>query len=219
MAGRAEPAVIDVAESLNTWVLNEHDTWSVAAEPLHYDRPDRVGVGPGLSFVRAVRGYYGDRDVIGVVPAARGNTSIDDWQPEAWALQDALRRVELVRGGRAVDGVLWHQGEQDAEAMASEVYQERLFHTMGAFRSALGPVPIVVGELGRFIPGAPAIDRALASFVEEVPGTRLVSTEGLTSHDGLHFDAPSTRTLGLRYARAFVSLLSEPGGSVARPGP
>lgn len=71
--------------------------WVPAEHPLHYDKLDRVGVGPGLTFGRAVAaessllagGISGDGSVqrspspsaVGLVPAAVGGSSLEEWRP------------------------------------------------------------------------------------------------------------------------------------------
>ena len=84
-------------------------------------------------------------------------------------------------------------------------------------RSDLGEpdVPVVVGQLGRFLsegatprsPFAALVDEQLAIIPLTVPRAAFVSSGGLTSNpDHLHFDAQSQREFGRRYALAFLSL-------------
>lgn len=51
MAGRGE-----IVESVdNPRILATTDgTWNVARHPLHNDKPEKAGVGPGLSFARSI---------------------------------------------------------------------------------------------------------------------------------------------------------------------
>jgi hypothetical protein len=65
-------------------------------------------------------------------------------------------------------------------------------------------VPIIVGELGRFVSVAPAMNPQLARLPAAIPNCGMVSSLGLTDKgDSLHFDSASARELGRRYARAF----------------
>ncbi|CAK0859300.1 unnamed protein product [Prorocentrum cordatum] len=103
--------------------------WSEARHPLHWDKPDRVGVGPGLAFAReaaaepellgagggAPKGVAG----VGLVPAAVGGSAIAEWAPHGGPLlAEARARCAAALGaaprGSFVACVLWHQGETDA---------------------------------------------------------------------------------------------------------
>jgi hypothetical protein len=72
----------------------------------------------------------------------------------------------------------------------------------------------VVGQLGEFYSGAFArtVDEQLAIIPLQVPKTAFVSSAGLKpKSDNVHFDSPSLREFGRRYAHAFLML--DPGWS------
>ena len=53
MAGRgALPSATEECEGL--LVLGPDGAWKTAQHPLHYDKPEKAGVGPGLAFAQAV---------------------------------------------------------------------------------------------------------------------------------------------------------------------
>ena len=80
----------------------------------------------------------------------------------------------------------------------------------------VGEVPFVAGKLGEFLSHQtkagkpdfwPVVNEQLASLPALVPHTAVVESSGL-SHKGdkVHFDTPSLRVLGDRYAEAMKKL-------------
>ena len=73
-------------------------------------------------------------------------------------------------------------------------------------------LPIVVGELGRFLPSARykyanTINGALRRLPQLVDSSACVESTGLTHvGDNTHFNGDSSRELGRRYARAMAQL-------------
>jgi hypothetical protein len=86
---------------------------------------------------------------------------------------------------------------------------------MGTLRAEVGDVPVVVGELGRFLkqdkqPYAGLVNDQLASFVLRGKRVGFVSSEGLGHKgDDVHFDAAALREFGRRYAMAYAGLDGE----------
>ena len=108
-----------------------------------------------------------------------------------------------------IAGILWHQGEADSDPAKVATYGDR-FSTLAAhLRKELNApqAPVVMGELGRFRPASKAFNDALPSISQKVPGCGLATAENLKDKgDKLHFDAPSLRTFGERYAAIYLSL-------------
>lgn len=202
-----------------------------AKEPLHNDRPS-AGAGLGASFANAMRG--GDaRKTIVLVPCAFGGSALSEWAKGSYMYQRALLRTRealRLQGKRArLAGILWHQGESDSgkEALAS-TYASRLVEMMTSLRADLGcgDVPVVVGELGRYLADYRAktgkcayfekVNEELHRAARTLPNCECVSSEGLTPNsDVLHFNTASLRTLGERYAEA-MKRLQNPTGLVAQ---
>merc|ERR1712228_543253 len=62
-----------------------NNCWISANDPLHNDKPDKVGVGPGLSFAKCIASLpdiVATNRKIGLIPCAVGGTSIDQWLPK-----------------------------------------------------------------------------------------------------------------------------------------
>ena len=228
------------------------DEWGMAEEKLHYlceavdkvhnsygDEPGRPpkaelekgranlikGTSPGLAF--ALDMYRRTRVPQGVIPCAHGGTSMAQWSP---ALRDQggaslygamMRRyVKLVQ---PVAGVVWYQGESDANRDAAAIYTEKMVELVAATRAdmALPRLPWLIVQLGchaatedgwswnsiqeqqRLLPGviqhldvAPAIDLEL--------------------DDGIHIGGKSQVVLGRRLARLADRLVHKAAG--VKPG-
>jgi hypothetical protein len=208
MAGRGTVGKEDATSHPRVFALGKDDRWAAAVEPLHFDKPG-AGVGPGLAFGKAMA----DADPkarIALVPCAAGGSPIEAWRPGARHEQtkshpwdDALRRAKLALEKGVLKGILWHQGESNKP----EGHLEKVVELVARLRKELGDVPFVCGELGRFKEAHAPLNEVLNAVPRSVPRSACVSAEGLEHKgDGLHFDSPSARELGKRYAAAILKL-------------
>lgn len=218
MAGRAPlPPIEETRDDADLLVLTEDLRWEVARDPLHFDRPGGAGVGPGLSFARALRVRHPEWR-IGLVPTAVGGSPLDQWQPGAPLLKAALERAAEAAPAGQFAGVIWHQGENDSRfPEKAATYSDRLTRTIEAFRENLGrpELPFIAGELGPFLadnvdpgfPGLPTVTRAILTLPERVAFTAIASARGLNHiGDHVHLDTPSQVLFGERYAAAYLDL-------------
>lgn len=221
MAGRGTVDAQDSVVNPRVLKLDESMKWVPAVDPLHWDKPALVGVGPGRSFglVLATRDPNAR---IGLVPAAVGGSPISSWEPGArdpgtgtYPYDDALARMRIAMRDGKVRAILWHQGESDATTELSPAYEAKLRAVIARFRSDLGEpaLPFIIGQLGQF-GGRPwsadvqRVDAAHRAIAASVPNVAYVSSDGLRDKgDSLHFDASSARTFGQRYAAAYLALL------------
>lgn len=227
MAGRGEVAAEDKVVSPGIFALDRHREWVPATDPLHFDKPV-AGVGPGLSFARAIATRNADAE-IGLIPAAVGGSPITAWEPGAlypetgtWPYDEAVLRTRHALRQGELRAILWHQGESDANPGAAPLYDARLRALISRFRIEFGNarLPVLVGQLGQW-PERPwddawkRVDQAHRDIAASLPAVRYVSSEGL-AHKGdvLHFDAPSARELGRRYAAAYLEMTA---GSAPAP--
>jgi hypothetical protein len=105
-------------------------------------------------------------------------------------------------------GVLWHQGESDNDSSRSKVYVEKMKTLIARFRTDLQQpnLPFVLGEIGYFNK-VNFINPLLPEITKQVANAAFVSADGLIHRgDHLHFDSPSARELGRRYAVAMMQL-------------
>jgi hypothetical protein len=213
MAGRGVVEAEDKPEDPRLLVFNREGKWVVAAEPLHWDKPKIAGVGPGLAFAKAMAAAQ-PGVTIGLVPCAVGGTPLSRWEHGGDLYKAALARAKAAAATGTLKGILWHQGEGDAHPPLSGTYAQRLQQMIRDLRADLGTpeLPVVVGELGPFLIGkkgsdAQTINDALHATAKALPNVACAEATGL-KHKGdvLHFDAPSQRDFGKRYAAAMLAL-------------
>lgn len=217
MAGRGVPEADDQRTHPRIWMLTKEQTWIPAHDPMHFDKPSVIGVGPGFPFAKRLAETYPKLN-IGLVPCAVGGSGIDVWKPGAYyeptksyPYDDALRRAKKALENGQLAGFIWHQGESDSKPGHTAVYGEKLAELVQRFRKDLNApnVPFVVGTLGDFVvkrnPNAQLINETLQKATQTIPNSYCVLASGLTHKgDSTHFDTPSARTLGQRYADAFI---------------
>ena len=218
MSGRGVVEEIDRTPHPRVLVLNEDGEWELATEPLHFDKPKRAGVGPGLAFAKEVADRNPDIRV-GLVPTAVGGSRIQAWTPggfhESTGLypwDDAVRRLRVAMNSGELKAILWHQGEGDSAAERAPLYEARLHDLISRFRDVAGDddLPFIVGQLGQFkdwSEGRKTVNAVHEGVPATIANTKFVSSDGLTDKgDGTHFDAASARELGRRYAEAYADI-------------
>ena len=98
-------------------------------------------------------------------------------------------------------GILWHQGESDAEGGAD--YGESLQTLIENFRSESwfeDGKPFICGETARFAVN----EQLMALNHDDDPWTGCIAAAGLPTHtDGAHFLAEALRIMGQRYAQLY----------------
>ncbi|MBM3845972.1 MAG: hypothetical protein FJ405_06780 [Verrucomicrobia bacterium] len=216
MAGRGIVEPIDQVPHPRILMMDMNGSWRLARDPLHRDRIN-AGVGLGSEFARTLA----DRDpkiTIGLIAAAEGGSPLSRWV-KGGDLQDrALMLAGLAKRRGVLKGILWHQGENDSGKLAdAESYAARLTTVIQDFRQALGQpeLPWVMGELGEFLIKTPRPDTTHAVVINDrlrqvstaVSHVGLVEAHYLTAMpDGIHFDTPSLREFGRRYAEKLIGL-------------
>jgi len=221
MAGRGTVTPADQVPHPRVLMLDKSGAWVPAVDPLHFDKPAMVGVGLGRTFA-AVVAEATPGVTIGLIPCAVGGSPIDTWTPgtyyqatQSHPWDDALRRARLALPAGTLKGILWHQGESDANRTLAPDYEKKLHALVARFRAELAApaVPFIVGQLGVF-PDSPwdefkhRIDAAHRALPAKVPHTAFVPAEGL-GHKGdkVHFSADAYREFGRRYAAAYLKLV------------
>lgn len=121
-----------------------------------------------------------------------------DWNPSSdrELLHQLLSKVPA---GADVAGVLWVQGEADAQDVAmANAYAENLSDFIAALRSAWGPVPVVLAELASEAPLAGLI-RAAQHSVDAVV---IDADDLLFKPDGLHYSDHAAQVMAHRFLDA-----------------
>lgn len=220
MAGRGKVADVDKQPIARVLNFSKDNKWVPAVDPLHFDKPPIVGVGIGRSFAKVVV-QKRPGVTIGLVPCAVGGSPMSSWDPggyhagtKTYPWDDCLKRVHAAQKYGTFKGILWHQGESDAQLDRSAVYEKKLHTLIARFRCVLEApgLPFLAGQMGRW-PGQPwddakkKVDAAHRLLPSTDNNTAFVSSRGLNHNgDGVHFDSASYRELGKRYAAAYLEL-------------
>jgi hypothetical protein len=209
MAGRGMVVEQDTVPHPRIFKLTEAKTWVPAIDPLHFDKPEIAGVGLGSSFARAVA-QAEPGAIIGLVPAAFGGSSLDEWAPGSKHYTNAVERARLaLSGGGRLRAILWHQGEADRAPEKLASYPERFARLVARLRADLKApeVPVIVGELYQGRASNAPMNAMLNALPATVANCASVSAAGLVDKgDETHFTSPSLREFGRRYAEAFFKL-------------
>lgn len=212
MAGRG---VVENAEQQphpRVLKFTKENAWAPATDPLHFDKPTIAGVGLGSSFGRSMADTSPEA-TIGLIPCAVGGTPLSRWSKGGDLYQQALERAKLALKDGQLKGILWHQGEADSgnEELAKS-YGDRLGQMVKDLRADLGAekVPFVAGKLGEFLKREdkdgkpshwPEVNDQIAALPKSIAHAAVVESRGLKAKsDMVHFDTPSLREFGLRYA-------------------
>lgn len=226
MAGRGAVEAQDLIGDRRIVKYNRNREWQVARDPLHWDRPNTVGVGPALSFARELLPDLPPDAVIALIPAAEGGSSIAWWEKNyqgantgyggQFLYHHALDRALEVKQVGTFSAILWNQGESDASAAANDGgqnYRNRLHGIIQDFRNDLDlpELPFIASTLGPWRTDAGALNAVYLNLPNEVENTAVVNTHdpsvsGLlinNPNDTPHYLTPSYRLLGQLYAEAF----------------
>jgi putative heme-binding domain-containing protein len=223
MAGRGEVDSDSQVVHPRIVMLDKRLNWKSATDPMHFDKPKIVGVGPGLSF--AIEYAKKNPDVtVGLIPSAVGGSPIDAWEPGGYhtstkshPYDDMLPRLRSAMQAGQIKGILWHQGESDSKPGLSRTYETKLHQLIQRLRKEIGrdDVPFVVGQLGQFTERPwnahkEKVDVAHRSLPMKVSHTAFVSSHGLEHKgDDVHFSSDAARELGRRYAVAYENLVAQ----------
>ena len=216
--------------------FQSREEWAPAEEPLHWlgESPREVhhsiwgllmprsipprdpnrtkGAGLALTFAKHLVEATGVP--IGLIPAAHGGTSMQQWSP---ALRDrggkslygaTYKRFQEV-GGK-VAGILWYQGESDANPSEAPPYEERMIALINAFRSDFSQpdLPFYYVQIGGWVndptPGIVNgwnhVREVQRRLPDRLPNIEMVSAIDLGLDDGIHIDTAGLKILGKRLA-------------------
>jgi hypothetical protein len=213
MVGRGFP--LSLAETpdprLTVW---RDGVWEAASDPLGPRDNEKNGIGPGMSFGRHLL-ECDQRHDVGIVMCAKGATRITKWQPGRVLFKRSVEQAKAASGRGGLAGILFLQGEYEAESLDdAQEWGTAFRRTFEGFRAELGTVPFVLGQIGTLPPGRSPAQQIVrdqqAALAEELPGVALVETVDLPmAPDGVHFTPDAYRTLGVRFADAWLNLAAK----------
>ena len=219
MCGRGHVGETPEIRNMRCFTMRQ-GLWCAMTEPIHVDAPVfgdlygdlHSGVCLAASFADAAQKRFGGD--VGLIPCAHGGTRIVQWQPGEPLYDNAVFDTRLAERSSTLAGILFHQGEQDAGSEEEARAHFALAKTaLTALRRELGAeeLPLLIGGLGSFpeglVPFGGIIDDGLRRLAGELENAAYVSAEGLgRNRDGVHFNAASLRTFGLRYFEEYRRL-------------
>lgn len=182
----------------------------------------KKGAGVGLPFALEMVKRTGVP--IGLVPCAHGGTSMEQWSP---ALKDrggdslygaTLRRFQAV-GGK-VKGILWYQGESDANPKDVGAFPGKFAALVAAFRADFSEpeLPFYYVQIGRHTSTSNVAEwneiQEMQRVAESaIPRSGMVTCADCRLDDGIHVGTDDMRLLGRRLAnRACHDLFPEKAG-------
>jgi hypothetical protein len=222
MAGRGTVEPQDTIPDKGILSLTPDNRWVIAKEPLQLYQPSVSGLGPGLAFAREIADKTDHKMSIALIPCAVGGSSVDNWLNDSLfngvrLKSNFIEKIMIAKKVGVIKGIVWHQGEADATPERSKLYMEKLLSLIRFFREEAGidTLPVIIGELGLF-PGNEYrineysnINRILSDIALKEPNIYLVTSNGLNPNlDNVHFDGPSQRTMGKRYADAYLKFIN-----------
>ncbi|HLG95733.1 MAG TPA: sialate O-acetylesterase [Bryobacteraceae bacterium] len=203
-------------------------TTASAVDPVHWplnaqSQPERLsgqaletyiatrkkGAGLGLPFAAEMVARSGVP--IGLIPCAHGGTSMDQWSPalknrEGESLYGSMFRRVQAAGGR-VRGVLWYQGESDANPKAEPAFLERFEAFVGAVRADLNQpdLPFYYVQIGRHVDSSNVAEWNRVQLAQlraepEIPHSGMVASIDLQLDDTIHISTADLKRLGQRLA-------------------
>jgi len=211
--------------------------WDVAVEPIHFlmESPDLVhnanpitdphpgsvyarerkkatkGVGPGIFFGAELFKRSGVPQ--GLICTAHGGTSMQQWSPDKKGEGGKSLYGSMLKSwkltGQPVAGVLWYQGESDANDKDAPVYVERMQKLVAAIREDLSQptLPFFLVQIGKYFTASPdcrgwnAIQDHQANLHKHIKRCACVSAADLSLDDGIHISSAGYSRLGVRLAR------------------
>ncbi|MDD5149821.1 MAG: sialate O-acetylesterase [Flavobacterium sp.] len=217
-----------VLQSLDCDGRNKNE-WHTAVPPLCQCGS---GLSPADYFGRTMVKHLPDSITVGVINVAVGGSDIrlfdkdlyqkyDSTYKEEWFLskikayegnprKHLMDLAKLAQQEGVIKGILIHQGEANSGDSEWPSYVKKIYTEMLSELS-LNPdtVPLLTGEVlseqgsccGKWM--NPIINKLPMT----IPTAHVISANELTGKDAAHFDEPSYRKLGMRYAEKMLSLM------------
>jgi len=213
MSGRAPYS--DVAGPMeNVFLLTPAGEMEISANPMNkYSniRKDLSVQALGPSYTCALNLQSHLNKPVGFIVNAQGGSSITSWYQPGKSNYDAtiIRAKEAQRFGK-IKAIIWHQGSSDNSAGLLDnfaSYKTNLSKMVQNFRTDLYEPNLffVLGELSEreeFDQFTATVVQPVASYITN---SDYIVTDGTSLlPDGIHFDAPSAKLLGERYAEKII---------------
>lgn len=213
-----------------------NDRWDVAKDPIHnlWECVDDVhvdlgvvrgkskrpltGTGPAVAFAQEM--YRLTKIPQGIIACAHGGTSMSQWDPSLKNLGGkslygaTLRRVK--KNGGKISGIIWYQGESDANEQVCSEYSKKMIKLVSSFRKDLKEpdLPFVAVQIGRLVSTSfktnlwNSIQNQQYSLLKKIKNFSLVPAVDLSLDDIIHISGKDQNVLGKRLAYAMNVLIN-----------
>ena len=215
-------------------VLDMGGNWKNAASPLHEtwlspdivhnssgkvsEPPENKTIGLGMSFARRL--YKETGMPVGLVPAAKGATTMNQWSPSLKhhggesLYGSMLNRINKYSQNK-IRGILWYQGESDATEELAPLYEVKLKEFVKELRKDLDnqELPFVFAQIGRVLTfdNDPNLEKHTIDswnniqliqleFEKKERNTFMVATVDLELDNKIHLSREGLRLLAYRFA-------------------
>lgn len=189
-------------------VMNKGFGWSRRAlDPEEWTAQELPIVELGAALATTVAALW-QRGTFGVIPAAFGGKSLDDWMPGTELYKGAIERARIAQKDGKLVGIFWLQGDTGEDPAKAAEYAKRFSAMITQLRADLGIkyVPVIVGEV-KLDASGDALATPLAQVPQEVIPCMFVSSEGLRSGDTPgHLDSAALWEYNDRFSYAWMDL-------------
>ena len=221
MAGRGKYKKGDTFESGRVYTLNASDKFEKFGDyPWVNDystiRKSAAQISPGYMFAKKMVAAYPEKNIC-LLSNARGGTSLTKWVKGEFYFKEAVRRAKEAMKQGTLRGIIWHQGETDYRAAMrhhgeEKEHLDKYFKDLRQFiddlRKELNAedVPFIAGQVNQ---GYKLFNETILDLQNSEDHIYVVTTEGLDTIDGRHFDRRSVLVLGERYAEKMLNALGK----------
>ncbi len=169
---------------------------------------------PGMFFAKVMADATGRE--IGLIAAAHGGMSLEEWSYKEkgtdrlyGAMLDRIRKA-----GGNLKGILWYQGESDADTATAPIYADEFAAWVNEVRKDTGipDLPVLVVQIGRYAIRSWPEDmwdltrKALYELPDKVPHTACVTAVDLGLLDLIHINVRGAKRVGERLARVALEM-------------
>lgn len=209
---------------LGVHVFRNSEQWALATQPLNESTDTRhpvnretanPGHSPYLHFGRLLKQAL--NHPIGLIQTALGGSALSAWNPaesKSAVLFHNMVHCARQAGGR-VRGIVWYQGESDANDKDAPTYLQRFGEALEAWRAALGDpdLPVITAQLNRVTQalmseaGWTQVREAQRQAARRLKNVAVVPTLDLPLSDLIHNSPAGNMLLAERMARAALGMV------------
>lgn len=230
MSGRGNMPQSVTNANPKIYVFGNDYHWRLATEPIDdpNNQVDKVsedlgaGFSPALSFATTILEQHPDM-VIGLIPCAKGATSIYQWRrnlSDNTLYGSCLKRVRAASTMGDVAGLLFFQGETDALdskqypelALLPNQWADKFTVFVSDWRRELNrlELPVIFAEIGNNTTPDKFTNWEMVQEQQRsvrLPFCAMITTDDLHLKDNVHFTTESYQIIGQRFAEAYLGLL------------